>query len=81
MPGFEATIWYGLLAPAGTPEPIVKRLYAESEKFLAMPATREKLASVGVIVSPMSPEQFGRFIRSEITRWTADAKAAGIEAK
>jgi tripartite-type tricarboxylate transporter receptor subunit TctC len=81
MPGFEATIWYGLLAPAGTPEPIVKRLYTESEKFLALPATREKLASAGVIVSPMSPEQFGGFIRSEITRWTADAKAAGIEAK
>jgi tripartite-type tricarboxylate transporter receptor subunit TctC len=81
MPGFEATIWYGLLAPAGTPEPIVKRLYTESEKFLAMPATREKLARVGVIVSPMSPEQFSGFIRSEITRWTADAKAAGIEAK
>jgi tripartite-type tricarboxylate transporter receptor subunit TctC len=81
MPGFEATIWYGLLAPAGTPEPIVNRLYTESKKFLTLPATREKLASVGVIVSPMSPEQFGGFIRSEITRWTADAKAAGIEAK
>jgi tripartite-type tricarboxylate transporter receptor subunit TctC len=79
MPGFEATIWYGLLAPAGTPEPIVNRLYAESEKFLTMPATREKLASVGVIVAPMRPEEFGAFIRSEIVRWTADSKAAGIE--
>jgi tripartite-type tricarboxylate transporter receptor subunit TctC len=81
MPGFEATIWYGLLAPAGTPAPIVNRLYAESEKFLSMPETREKLASVGVVVSTMPPDQFGAFIRSEITRWTADAKAAGIEAK
>jgi tripartite-type tricarboxylate transporter receptor subunit TctC len=81
MPGFEATIWYGLLAPTGTPESIVKRLYAESAKFLAMPSTREKLASVGVIVSPMAPDEFGGFIRSEITRWTAEAKAAGIEAK
>jgi len=81
MPGFEATIWYGLLAPAGTPEPIVSKLYAESEKFLTTPATREKLASVGVIVSPMRPDEFGAFIRSEIIRWTADAKAAGIEAK
>jgi tripartite-type tricarboxylate transporter receptor subunit TctC len=81
MPGFEATIWYGLLAPAATPEPIVNKLYAESKKFLTMPATREKLASVGVIVSPMGPDEFGAFIRSEITRWTADAKAAGIEAK
>jgi tripartite-type tricarboxylate transporter receptor subunit TctC len=79
MPGFEATIWYGLLAPAGTPEPIVNRLYAESEKFLTMPATREKLASVGVIVAPMRPDEFSAFIRSEIVRWTADSRAAGIE--
>jgi tripartite-type tricarboxylate transporter receptor subunit TctC len=54
---------------------------AESAKFLAMPATREKLASVGVIVAPMRPDEFSRFIRSEIVRWTADAKAAGIEAQ
>jgi tripartite-type tricarboxylate transporter receptor subunit TctC len=81
MPGFEATIWYGLLAPAGTPEPVVNKLYTESARFLAMPATREKLASVGVIVAPMRPDEFSRFIRSEIVRWTADAKAAGIEAQ
>ncbi len=81
MPGFEATIWYGLLAPAGTPEPVISKLYAESNKFLSMPATREKLAGVGVVVSPMAPDEFGKFIRSEIVRWTADAKAAGIEAK
>jgi tripartite-type tricarboxylate transporter receptor subunit TctC len=79
MPGFEATIWYGLLAPSGTPEPVVNKLYAESEKFLTMPATREKLASVGVIVAPMRPDEFGAFIRSEIVRWTADSRAAGIE--
>jgi tripartite-type tricarboxylate transporter receptor subunit TctC len=81
MPGFEATIWYGLLAPAGTPEPVINKLYAESNKFLSMPATREKLASVGVVVSTMAPDEFGKFIRSEIVRWTADARAAGIEAK
>jgi tripartite-type tricarboxylate transporter receptor subunit TctC len=81
MPGFEATIWYGLLAPAHTPEPIVNKIYAESEKFLSLPATRQKLADVGVIVSTMPPDTFGAFIRSEITRWTADAQAAGIEAK
>jgi tripartite-type tricarboxylate transporter receptor subunit TctC len=81
MPGFEATIWYGLLAPAGTPEPIVSKLYAASEKFLSMPATREKLASAGVIVSTMPPAEFGAFIVAEIIRWTADVKAAGIEAK
>ena len=46
-----------------------------------MPATREKLASLGMIVSTMPPAEFGAFIRSEIVRWTAEAKAAGIEAK
>jgi tripartite-type tricarboxylate transporter receptor subunit TctC len=81
MPGFEATIWYGLLAPASTPAGIVDKLYTESKKFLSLPATRDKLASVGVIVAPMAPDEFGTFIRSEIVRWTADAKAAGIEAK
>jgi tripartite-type tricarboxylate transporter receptor subunit TctC len=79
LPGFETTIWYGLLAPAGTPEAIVNKLYATSEKFLTLPATREKLASVGVIVAPMRPDEFGAFIRSEIIRWTADSRAAGIE--
>jgi tripartite-type tricarboxylate transporter receptor subunit TctC len=81
MPGFEATIWYGLLAPAGTPAPVIDKLYTESERFLTMASTREKLASVGVIVSPMRPDEFGAFIRSEIVRWTAEAKAAGIEAQ
>jgi tripartite-type tricarboxylate transporter receptor subunit TctC len=79
MPGFEATIWYGLLAPANTPGAIVDKLYAESEKFLSAPATKEKLASVGVVVSTMPPKEFGAFIQSEIVRWSADAKAAGIE--
>jgi len=79
IPGFEATIWYGLLAPANTPSAIIDKLYAESEKFLSMPATKEKLANVGVTVSTMPPKEFGAFIQSEIVRWTADAKAAGIE--
>src|SRR6201991_1071516 len=79
MPGFEATIWYGLLAPAQTPDEIVEKLYAESEKFLTAPATREKLASVGVVVATLPPKEFGAFIQSEIVRWSADAKAAGIE--
>jgi tripartite-type tricarboxylate transporter receptor subunit TctC len=81
MPGFEATIWYGLLGPANMPEPVVNKLYTVSEKILTAPAVREKLAGLGMVVSPMKPAEFGDFIRSEITRWTAEAKAAGIEAK
>ena len=81
MPGFNATIWYGLFAPAGTPADIVGRIHAECEKFLLAPATKEKLANVGVIVAPMRPDEFGAFVKSEVARWTAEAKAAGIEAK
>jgi tripartite-type tricarboxylate transporter receptor subunit TctC len=79
MPGFESTIWYGLLAPARTPEAIVDKIYAESERFLTMPETRKHFADVGVIVAPMKPAEFGDFIRSEIVRWGEACKAAGIE--
>ena len=81
MPGFNATIWYGLFAPAGTPADVVNKIHAECEKFLTMPSTREKLANVGVIVAPMRPDEFGAFVKSEVERWSAEAKAAGIEAK
>jgi tripartite-type tricarboxylate transporter receptor subunit TctC len=81
MPGFNATIWYGLFAPAGTPADIVGRIHAECEKFLTLPATREKLANVGVVVAPMRPDEFAAFVKSEVARWSAEAKAAGIEAK
>jgi tripartite-type tricarboxylate transporter receptor subunit TctC len=79
MPGFEATIWYGLFAPANTPAIVVNKLYAESEQFLTTPVVKERLAKVGVIVSPLPPAEFGAIVQSEIVRWTADVKAAGIE--
>ena len=78
-PASKSTIWYGLLAPANTPEPIVNKLYDESEKFLTLPDTRKRLADVGVIVAPQTPAEFGDFISSEIVRWAEACKAAGIE--
>jgi tripartite-type tricarboxylate transporter receptor subunit TctC len=81
MPGFQAQIWYGMFAPAKTPDAIVNKLYTISEKFLAMPSTREKLASVGVNTAPMAPTEFSAFVASEIQRWAADAKEANIDAK
>jgi tripartite-type tricarboxylate transporter receptor subunit TctC len=80
MPGFRTGIWYGLFAPAHTPDAIVNKLHAVSEKFLTLPATRDKLAAVGVSTAPLPPAEFSAFVRSEIARWTADAKEAGIEA-
>jgi len=79
MPGFDATIWYGLFAPARTPDAVIDRIYAESEKFLSKPQTKQKFANVGVTVSTMKPAEFGAFVQSEIVRWTADVRAAGIE--
>lgn len=79
LPGFEATIWYGLFAPAGTPEPIVSRIYDECAKYLSMPETKKKLADVGVIVAPLPPAEFASFVKSEVVRWSAEVKAAGIE--
>ncbi len=79
MPGFESTIWYGLFAPASTPDAIVNKIYAESEKFLTMPETKKRLADVGVIVATLKPAEFGDFVRSEIVRWGEACKAAGIE--
>jgi tripartite-type tricarboxylate transporter receptor subunit TctC len=81
MPGFNATIWYGMFAPAGTPADIVNKIHADIEKFLLLPATKAKLANVGVTVAPMRPDEFAAFVKSEVVRWTAEAKAAGIEAK
>jgi tripartite-type tricarboxylate transporter receptor subunit TctC len=79
MPGFESTIWYGLLAPAKTPDTIVNKIYAESERFLNMPETKKHFADVGVIVATQKPAEFGDFIRAEIVRWGEACKAAGIE--
>src|SRR6201994_90513 len=79
MPGFESTIWYGLLAPAGTPGRIVDKIHDETEKFLNMPDTKKRLADVGVIVATQTPAGFEAFIKSEIVRGGEACRAAGIE--
>jgi tripartite-type tricarboxylate transporter receptor subunit TctC len=80
VPGFQAQIWYGMFAPAKTPDAVINKLYTVSEKFLTLPATREKLKAVGVSTAPMAPPEFSAFVASEIKRWAADAKEAKIEA-
>lgn len=77
--GFEVPIWYGILAPAGTPREIITRLNAELVKALAAPDTREKLASIGIEPMTDTPEQFAAFIRSETERYAKVIKAAGIK--
>jgi tripartite-type tricarboxylate transporter receptor subunit TctC len=77
VPGYEATQWYGVLAPAGTPKPIVAKLNAEMSKAIKGPDVREKLAADAAEPVGNSPEEFGAFIKKEIARWAPVVKASG----
>ena len=68
-PGFEASVWYGLVAPAATPRPVIARLHAEVQKALATPEVRERMTAVGGELIPGSTEMFAQLIRSERQRY------------
>ena len=74
---YEASSWFGLLAPAGTPPDIVNRLQQESEKALNAPALKERLLAQGAIPSGMPPAEFARFIAAETKKWAVVVKASG----
>jgi tripartite-type tricarboxylate transporter receptor subunit TctC len=76
---FEVPIWYGILAPAGTPREIVNRLNLELNKVVAAPDVRERLIAAGVEPMTNTPEQFASFIRSETVRYAKVIKDAGIK--
>ncbi len=80
LPGFDANNWYGLLAPAKTPRPIIMRLNAEVTKVLAMPEVKDFLFNQGLDPAPGTPEQFGAYIKSEITKWAKVVKDSGARA-
>jgi len=77
--GFDASSWFGLLAPAGTPPDIVNRIQQETAKALASPALKERLVAQGAIPSGMSPADFGRFIATETKKWSQVVKASGAQ--
>jgi len=77
-PGFEATQWYGLLAPANTPRPIVNRLNAASARALRGEALRARLEAEGAEAAPNTPEQFRDFILSERSRWSEVVRRADL---
>jgi tripartite-type tricarboxylate transporter receptor subunit TctC len=81
LPDFEITSWFGLLAPAGTPAPIISRLNAEAAKVLGRDDVKATLAAQGLEVAPGSPEQFAAHIKREIARFTKIGKAAAIKAE
>jgi tripartite-type tricarboxylate transporter receptor subunit TctC len=80
-PGFEATAWYGLLAPAGTPRPIVMRLHQVAVQALQAADVKQKLEAAGYQIIGNSPEEFAAYMKSEKIKWTEVVSAAGIKAE
>jgi tripartite-type tricarboxylate transporter receptor subunit TctC len=79
LKGYEASSWFGLLAPAGTPKDIVDRVQQASAQALASPALKERLLAQGAIPSGMSSAEFVRFIDAETKKWAAVVKASGAK--
>jgi tripartite-type tricarboxylate transporter receptor subunit TctC len=82
VPGYEALQWFGLLAPAGTPRPIVERLHRETLRVIELPEIQKFFATTGGDPQPSaSPEAFGTLMRTEIAKWAKVVKQAGIKEK
>jgi tripartite-type tricarboxylate transporter receptor subunit TctC len=79
FPGYETRIWYGLVAPAHTPQPVVAKLHDVVSASLAKPDVKAKLGGLGLEPAPLAPAEFGAFIREEIAKWTREIRDAGIE--
>jgi len=77
VPGYEATIWLGLFAPAGTPRDVLAKLHAEVSKVLAAPDTRASVASIGLEVRLSSAEEFTAFVRAEHDKWGRVVRETG----
>ena len=77
LKGYEASSWFGLLAPAGTPADVIGRVQAEVARSLAAPAIKERLVAQGAIPSGNTPAEFARFIDAETRKWAGVVKASG----
>jgi tripartite-type tricarboxylate transporter receptor subunit TctC len=80
MPGFEALSWWGIIAPANTPQPIIRKMVEELTKALKDPAVAEKLTAQGIDLSGGGPEVLDKFVRSEMARWATVVKENNIRA-
>ncbi|MCW3156296.1 tripartite tricarboxylate transporter substrate binding protein [Achromobacter spanius] len=80
LSGADATVWWGLVGPAGMPEPVVNRLNKALQAALADPAFQQRMSEIGAEVTPGSAADFGRFVADESVKWTKVIRAAGISA-
>ena len=79
VPGYEAGAWFGLLAPAGTPKPIVAQLSAESARIIKLPDVSKRVSELGADPVGSTPEQFAELIKTEIAKWAKVIKDANVE--
>ena len=77
IPGYEATLWLGLAAPAGTPAEIINRIHAETAKVMQDPELRQSFRSAGVSATIMNPQEFGAFLRAEHDKWGKVVRETG----
>jgi tripartite-type tricarboxylate transporter receptor subunit TctC len=80
LPGFEASVWWGFVAPAKTPRAAIVKLNAELNTALTDPVVRARLNDLGVVLTPSTPEQLGVFLTSEVNRWAKVIKSSNIQA-
>ncbi len=78
VPGYELTAWFGVVAPAGTPSPVIERLNSEIVASLRQAELASKLASQGTVPFPATPAQFGSYMRAQYEKWDALIKSANI---
>jgi len=81
LPGFEVSVWFGLLAPAGTPRPIVEKLNAEIGKVLADATVRARLADLAAVPMHTSSDEFAGMIRADIAKWATVVRDTGVKAE
>jgi tripartite-type tricarboxylate transporter receptor subunit TctC len=79
VPGYEAVIWLGVMAPKGTPAPIVAKLNAEITKFVSRPEVRAEWAKQGAVPMTMTPEEFARYTADDIAKWERIVKISGAK--
>jgi tripartite-type tricarboxylate transporter receptor subunit TctC len=79
VPGYDATSWFGILAPAGTPEPVVTRLQGAIVQALGEPEMRQRMADLGAEPVGDTPAEFGQFIAAEIAKWAKVVNDAGVK--
>ncbi len=80
FPGVEATAWYGVLAPANTPKPVITRLHGELVRILKLPDVAQRLDGLGFEIVGSTPEEFGAYIKTEIRKWEKVVRASGAKA-